>query len=115
MANMSDPRVPLVLAHAQACREASYERAWPLLSLPHELKDLSGIDLSEAKLNGANLSGANLTGANLTGTNLRRADLTGANAILLTNPTGNFRPGPHLLLQPEKDGKLQIKRIPLQY
>jgi len=93
MANMSDPRVPRVLAHAKACREAlSTEKDRP--NLPSNLQNLSGIDLtgadltkadltktdlSDADLTGAFLSGANLEGADLTGADLRDAKLTGAN------------------------------------
>ncbi len=133
MADMSDPRVPLVLAHAQACRSAVVQK-WPVMSLPPELKDLSNISLSHANLNTTNLLGAKLTnadltlaslqGANLTGAKLNGADLTNAkfsgtkfnssNVILLTRPASVERK-PHLLLQPEKDGKLQIKRISLRY
>jgi len=82
MANMSDPRVPRVLSHAEECKEA-VENEWFIPPLPDELKDLSGIDLTGADLSGANLNGADLrdaklTVANLTGANLSGADLTGA-------------------------------------
>ncbi len=83
MANMSDPRVIAILAHARACKEAKwFKKSRP--PLPHELKDLSGIDLTNASLGDTDLEGVDLTGANLTGaifgkTNLINANLTGAN------------------------------------
>ena len=136
---MSDPRVIAILDHVKACKKAKWEtESRP--PLPHELKDLSGIDLSGAILSDTNLTGANLTGANLTGADLTFANLTGANLtganlsganltvaalsgsnlILLTNATGTLssdrlRPRPRLLLQPEEDGKLRIKITSLIY
>jgi len=76
MANMSDPRVPRVLAHAEACLKTEWGTKKP--SLPDDLKDLSGIDLSNTRLQRTNFSGANLRDANFTGAYLDNADFTGA-------------------------------------
>lgn len=144
MANMSDPRVVAVLAHAKACREAK-EKGENVPALTPILTQLAGINLSganltganltdaklyEADLKGADLTGADLTGAillradleyadltaaNLTGTMLIRANLKGANLILLTNATNENYLRSHLLLQPEEDGKLRIKITSLVY
>jgi uncharacterized protein YjbI with pentapeptide repeats len=129
MADMSDPRVPRVLSHAEECRVAEAEKSQiPLL--PSDLKDLSdinligenlkttnliGADLTGAKLGGANLEDADLTDANLTGAVLTRTNLKGANLVLMTNATNDNEPRPHVLLQKEKDGNLRIKITSLVY
>jgi hypothetical protein len=77
MANMSDPRVPLVIAHADHCIEER-NNFLPAPPLPENLKDLSGIDLSGADLLGVNLRNANLTNSNLQGVSLFEAELSGA-------------------------------------
>jgi hypothetical protein len=74
---MSDPRVPLVIAHADHCVEAQINLS-PAPPLPENLKDLSGIDLSGADLFGVNLRNANLTNSNLRGVSLIEAELNGA-------------------------------------
>jgi len=76
--DMSDPRVPRVLAHAEYCREA-FRQGVNRPFLLDNLKDLSHIDLSDANLARANLTNADLTDANLTSADLTGANLTGAN------------------------------------
>jgi len=97
VADMSDPRVPLVLAHAEACRQ-SVDQGKDRPDLPNDLRDLSSIDLTGANLSDANLTNANLSGANLTGANLGGADLTGttlAKRIVDTFMKTNFEGGRH--------------------
>ena len=74
---MSDPRVPLVIVHADHCIEERNNLS-PAPPLPENLKDLSGIDLSGADLLGVNLRNANLTNSNLQGVSLFEAELSGA-------------------------------------
>ncbi|MDO8753651.1 MAG: pentapeptide repeat-containing protein, partial [Anaerolineales bacterium] len=59
--------------------DAKWRLVWELVTSGGYLRNLAGIDLSEADLSAADLFGTNLAGANLQGSLLYRTNLFGAN------------------------------------